>query len=551
MDEAYRSIRFLESQKILYPKRILMMLRLVRLKEWCFEESGSVGRAAALLAIASILSRLLGVLRDRLLATTFGAGMQLDAYYAAFRLPDTLYNLIILGALSAGFLPVFAELKEKKGREEAFAFASQVFGWFACALIVLAVVGIVFAETLVPLIMHGFGGERLDLTVKLTRILFLSPVLLGVSAVFGGVLQSMRKTLVFAFAPVWYNVGILLGIILLTPWLGVMGVAIGVLVGAFFHVMTQGIGAQRLGLAWPTQLRFTPELKRLLVLTGPRLAALGASQVSLVVMLSFASTLQTGSVAVFQLGNNLQSFPLGVVGISFAVAAFPLLSEAAGKGAFDVYHDTLGKTGRRILFFLLPLSLLFILLRAQLVRLILGDGQFDWTATIATAEVVGWLSVSLVAQALIPLLARAFYALQSTWTPFLVTMIGESFTIGLAWQLKGVYGVRGLAIAFSAASAIQLMCLWMALRRRVGARFQAMFIAMSVRSFAACVPALAVAWAVRQTIGTVFPLRTFWQVALQFSVAMASAGVVYLVMMHLMKTEESRELVDRVKRLVS
>ena len=527
-----------------------MMSWLARLKEWCFEESGSIGRAAVLLAAASIISRFLGVFRDHLLATTFGAGAQLDAYYAAFRLPDTLYNLIILGALSAGFLPIFAELKEKKGREEAFAFASQVFGWFACALALLALVGIVFAETLVPIMVHGFSGERLDLTVKLTRILFLSPVLLGVSAVFGGVLQSMRKTLAFAFAPVWYNVGILLGIVLLTPWFGVTGVAMGVLVGAFFHVLTQGIGARRLGLAWPTRLRFTPELKRLLVLTGPRLAALGSSQVSLVVMLSFASTLQTGSVAVFQLGNNLQSFPLGVVGISFAVAAFPLLSEAAGKGAFDVYHDILGKTGRRILFFLLPLSLLFILLRAQLVRLILGDGQFDWAATIATAEVVGWLSVSLVAQALIPLLARAFYALQSTWTPFFVTMFGELLTIGLAWQLKGVYGVRGLAMAFSVASIVQLICLWMALRRRVGARSQSTFIALGVRSFAACVPALTMAWGLRQIVGTIFPLRTFWQVALQFGLASAGAGVVYLGVMYLLEAEEAREMVTRMRKVI-
>lgn len=515
------------------------------------EESGSVGHAAVLLAIASVLSRILGVFRDRLLATTFGAGLQLDAYYAAFRLPDTLYNLLILGALSAGFLPLLAELRAKKGAPEAMRFASLVYGWFALLLAGFGAIGVLFAPQLVPLMVRGFEGERLALTIQLTRILFLSPLLLGVSAIYGGVLQSARKTLAFAFAPVLYNLGILFGVIALVPWFGVMGVAVGVLLGAALHMGVQRHGAYTLGLRWPERLSWTSELRRLCILTAPRLASLGASQVSLVIMLALASTLREGSVAVFQLGNNLQSFPLGVIGISFALAAFPLLSDAAGSGNFAAYHEVLGKTGRRIVFFLLPTSLLFVLLRAQLVRLILGDGQFDWTATIATAEVVGWMSVSLAFQALAPLLTRAFYAMQSTWTPFAVTCVTEVITIISALVLRARFGVAGLAMAFSLASILQVGLLWIALRRRVGAASERSFVRLVGQILLACVPAMVVAWSVRQAVGTVFPLRTFWQVALQFGAAAAGAGAVYILAMYFLKTEESRELVDRVKRLVS
>jgi putative peptidoglycan lipid II flippase len=310
-------------------------------------------------------------------------------------------------------------------------------------------------------------------------------------------------------------------------------------------MVTQGLVAFRLGLHWPKVITWTKEMRQLLTLTAPRLAALGATQLSLVVLLSFASTLRSGSVAVFQLGNNLQSFPLGVIGVSFAVAAFPLLSEAAGLKRFDQYHNALEKTGRMIVFFLLPVSLLFILLRAQLVRLILGDGLFDWTATIETADVVGWFSVSLVAQALIPLLARAFYAIQSTWTPFWITITGELLNIVLALILKDSYGVAGLAIAFSVTTFFQLGMLWLALRRRVGGESQTRFIKMVVQAGLACVPAMLTAYLTRHLVGTLVPLRTFWQVATQFIAASGVAGAVYFACLWFVRIDEARVLADR------
>ncbi len=520
-------------------------------KSVCTDTGASVGHAALLLAFASVVSRVLGVVRDRLLATTFGAGPSLDAYYAAFRLPDTLYHLIILGALSAGFVPLLADIQAKQGKEAMQRFSSLVLGWFGLTLVVSSLVGMVLASRLVPFLVPGFDPERLALTIDLTRLLFLSPLFLGVSAVCGGVLQSARKTLTFAFAPVFYNVGILFGITVLTPFYGIKGVAIGVLLGALLHMLLQGVGAWKEGLRFPERLLWTPDLRRLLVLTGPRLAALGASQISLVVMLAFAASLRTGSVSVFQLANNLQSFPLGVVGISFAIAAFPLLSEAVGKGEFAHYHETLGKTGKRIVFFLLPLSLLIVLLRAQMVRLVLGDGAFDWQATIESSRVVGWLAISLVAQALIPLLARAFYALHSTWTPFAITLIGEVCTLVLAWQLKDLFGISGLAIACSVSFFLQASALWFMLRRRVGADAESGFLRELWCVMIASAPAMALAWLVRDVVGTFYPLRTFWQVALQFGASASVAGTMYLGMTWFLDVEETKELFARLRRALA
>lgn len=526
------------------------MKMFAHIREFVVSETASVGRAAALLGVASILSRLLGVVRDRLLASTFGAGGELDAYYAAFRLPDTLYNLIILGALSAGFVPMLVDIHAKRSESASRQFASLVLGWVMLALMTIALVGAVFAPRIVPFFVHGFDQERMQLTIMLTRVLFLSPVLLGISAVFGGVLQSARKTLAFAFAPVWYNAGILLGILVLTRWFGVLGVAMGVLIGAGLHMITQGVGAFRLGIRLPASLHWTPDMRRLLMLTLPRLAALGASQLSLVILLSFASTLPTGSVAVFQLANNLQSFPLGVIGISFAVAAFPLLSEAAAQSSYADYHAILGKTARRIVFCLLPISLAFVLLRAQLVRLVLGDGAFNWSDTIATAEVLGWFAISLLAQALIPLLTRGFYALHSTWTPFAITLTIEAINIFLAWTLRSVYGIAGLAMAFSFSSGVQVLLLWLFLQRRVGNDSQRDFVRLCAFSALASVPALAAGWVARQAVGTWLPLRAFWQVALQFGAASVAIGVVYLALMYLLKVDEIRDAVARARRLI-
>jgi putative peptidoglycan lipid II flippase len=522
-----------------------------KLKQLWFEKTTGLGTAAILIGSASILSRLLGVIRDRLLAGTFGAGVELDAYYAAFRLPDTLYNLLILGALSAGFIPVFSEYLERRGKEAANVLAEQVISLLGAILLGGSLAGMIGAPWFVPFLVHGFTPEGLTLTIELTRILFLSPFLLGMSAVLGGVLQSTKRFVAFSLAPVFYNVGILLGIIILRRWFGVSGVAWGVILGALIHLLAQWSVAWSLGvrkIVWPTWK--SEGVQRIFRLMIPRTAGLAVSQMNLVILLSFASNLGTGSVSSFQLANNLQSFPLGVIGISFAVAAFPLLSEAVSGGKMDSFHEALSSAARKIFFCLWPASGFFLLFRAQIVRLILGDGRFDWQDTQRTTSVLGWLALSLTAQALIPLIARAFYALQETWTPFWIGVLSEAINLSLAIWLKGTYGIRGLAIAFSVGAFVQLALLWVWLRRRVGTRSQTEFVASAMKTIAASIPAFLVAYGLRHWLGAgpLFPLKYVWQVALQLGLAGGAGACVYFGAAFLVGSSEVNVILTQAKK---
>lgn len=523
------------------------MLRFLK-KLWNGETDGLTA-AAFLVGAASFASRLFGVLRDRILASTFGAGDLLDAYYAAFRIPDTLYNLIIIGALSAGFIPVFTQWYEQKGKEEAFRLAEKVLSVIVTILGIAVIVLFFAVPILVPLIAPGFEGEKLSTTMWLTRLMLLSPIFLGISAVMGGVLQSRRRFFAFSLAPVLYNVGIIFGALVLAPHFGIFGVGLGVILGAFLHFVTQGSVAFKLGLKRLPRPDFKDKgIRRIIKLMIPRTLGLAVTQLNLIVILALASTIGAGSVAVFQLAQNLQSFPLGIFGISFAIAAFPVMAQAAGRNDDDSYKDALNNASRKILFLMIPTMALFILLRAQIVRIILGQGFFDWHDTIRTADVLGWFAVSLIAQGLVPLFMRAYYAIQEVKTPIIITACAEAFSIALAFVLKDSFGVTGLAMAFSTAAIIQITLLVLFLRKRKGALGEGQFglsaLKVAAATFALCV----VAYPIRQIVGTIYPLRTFLQVFMQALLATLGGGVAYFVVAWLLRSRELEEMAHAIKQ---
>jgi putative peptidoglycan lipid II flippase len=252
-----------------------------------------------------------------------------------------------------------------------------------------------------------------------------------------------------------------------------------------------------------------------MALMGPRTAALGISQINLVFLLALATTIEPGAVSVFNLANNLQMFPVGLVGISFAIAAFPALAKAHATEDDDGYRRALSAAARKIIFLIIPATAIFILLRAQIVRLALGDGRFNWNDTVRTADALAWFAVSLVAQSLVPLLARAFYALQDTWTPFWISVVAEVVTIGLAFWLREPFGVMGLAMAFSAAAIVQSLLLGLFLRQMFGQLGKGESSISAYKTAIATVALCCVAFPVRQWLGTIYNLETTWQVALQ------------------------------------
>lgn len=449
-------------------------------------ESTSIRSAALFLGAATLASRLVGIIRDRLLSGAFGAGRELDAYYAAFRTPDFVYNLFVLGAITAGFIPVFTSALAKDGMSpaspEASAkgdggigragnkLASGVMTVLGVALVILAGAGIVFAPLVVNLLAPGFDAAGRTLTVSLTRVMFVSPVFLGLSSVLGGILQTKRRFFIYAFAPVMYNLGIIAGTVFLSPTLGIRGAAYGVAFGSFAHFVVQAVACRAAGFRFhPRWAPKDEDVRAIGRLTAPRVAGLAVGQVNLFILIGMASMLGAGSIAVFNLANNLQNFPVGILGVSFAVAAFPLISELAAKDKKGEMIAQFSRTVRMVLFLVIPATVLFLLLRAQIVRVILGTGSFDWNDTIDTANTLAWFTLSLFAQALYPLVVRVFFALRDVRTPLCTAIFAVVAERSLAWYLlsKGM-GTPGLALAFSVGSILDLALLWALLRRRIG-----------------------------------------------------------------------------------
>lgn len=427
--------------------------------------------AAAIIAVSGLASRALGLFRDRLLADRFGAGPVLDAYFAAYRIPDILYNLVILGALSAAFLPVVSRYLSAgdEGREPAFRMANALLTMAVSALAVVGVLLFAAAPLLVDLLAPGFDAERRALTILFTRIMLLQPIFLGASNVVSGLLLGFRRFVAYAAAPVLYNAGIVLGVLLFVPAVGPSGLAWGVVVGALLHLLVQLPAVARTGFrlrpAFTLQHDGLREIFRLFV---PRLIGLVAGQVGALVVTVIGSGFLAGSIAAYVLAENLQSVPVGLVGVSMAVAAFPFLASAAARQEAAEFTETLSRALRLSLFVSLPASLFLLLFRAQVVRVILGTGAFDWSDTVATLRVLGVLALAVVPQSLIPILVRAFFSVHDTRTPMLVSLLAIVIHVGGAVLLAPALGLQGLAWAFAVSSLAHLVLLLTALHRRLG-----------------------------------------------------------------------------------
>lgn len=398
-------------------------------------EFGGLHKAALLLALSSIGSSLLGLFRDRLLAGTFGASKSLDIYYAAFRIPDFLYIISLSIVSSTVLIPFFLE-KFSNSQEKAHSFFNQVFTVFIFLIIILAILFFCFTPSLVKIIAPGFSEEEQSQLTLLTRILLLSPILLGLSNLISSVIQSFRRFFIYALSPLFYNLSIIFGIVFLRPFFGLKGIVLGVVLGAFLHAFIQMPGLSKLGFLphLTSKINFS-EIKRVILFSLPRSLGLGLHQLIFVVITAIASFLTAGSIAVFNLSLNIQSVLLSVIGVSYSVAAFPTLAKLFEKNDKEKFLAQTFAAARQIIFWSLPLAILFIVLRAQMVRVILGTGAFSWTDTRLVAAALALFSFSITAQALIILFVRAFYAAGKTFKPLSVNIFSSLFIISSSFLL--------------------------------------------------------------------------------------------------------------------
>lgn len=456
------------------------------IKKIIHKEFSSVTSAAFIIAIATLASKFLGIFRDGILANRFPT-VDLDIYYAAFRIPDFIFNIIVLGALSAGFIPVFAKLIARDKKEEAFRAANNILNILLIILSLLTLISIIATPQIIELITPGFDEEKRERTIELTRIMFLSPIFMLLSSITGGILQSYKRFFIYSLSPIVYNLGIIFGAEFLAWEFGLEGLAWGVVLGSFLQFIIQFPTVRILGFKYKLIIDTkSQEVRTIIKIMIPRIFTLIISQVNLLIITVIASTLAEGSLTVFNLANNLQSFPLGIFAISFAVACFPTLSSLNDEKERDKFSSILLSTAKQILYFVIPLSVLLVVLRAQIVRVILGHGYFSWEDTIMTFNTLQIFCFSLFAQALIPLFSRAFWAIHDSKTPFFSALISAIINVILAIELSQSFGLYGLVGAFSISSTINAMVLFILLKRKMGHQdYKDFYITTAKISFAA------------------------------------------------------------------
>lgn len=447
-----------------------------------YREVRGLHQAAYVLALFTLASQLLAIVRDRILAHQFGAGYELDLYYTAFRIPDLLFVLFASVLSVYVLLPFVTKAEVDDDGDGGKVVLAQMFSLFLVVYSSVALVTFVLAPYLMPWLFPGFSTEAYTEIVVMLRILLIQPFLLGVSSLFGVVTQIHHRFVLYALSPLLYNVGIIIGVLLLYPLLGLPGLAWGVVLGAVGHMLVQWplVIKTRLafGVVWRIDWRLVWSVAKVAL---PRALTLSFGQLQMIGFVMIASTLAVGSVAVLQLAYNLQSVPLAIVGMSYSVAAFPVLADLLAKKEEKKFVAYVSTALRHIIFWAVPISALVIVLRAQIVRVLLGSGSFNWDDTRLVAAALALFVLALVAQSVLLLLVRAFYAGGHTRTPLVVTGIGALFGAGSAFvftrlfveapvfagqvsellRLEGVSGVAVLMIplGFLIGILIELVCM--------------------------------------------------------------------------------------------
>jgi len=508
-------------------------------KIW-FKLNNTVTGGAILIAFFSVFAKIVGLIRDRILAANFsGSNIDtLDVYYAAFKLPDLVFNTLVLGALASAFIPVFVKYLQKN-KAEAIVIANSLLNLLLLVIGILTIIFIIFTPFITHLVVPGFVGEKFDLTVQFTRIMFLAIIFFTVSNILSGILNSFKKFLTFSLAPILYNLGIIFGIVYLTRFLGPSGLAWGVVLGAFLHLLVQLPEAIHAGWKYSFHFKFThPGVRRIFTLMLPRTFGLAVGQINQVVTVIIASTLAVGSVAYFNLANNLQSFPISIFGVSIAIACFPAFSQAFAEKNHEQFMINFSVNFRRILYLIIPFSVFLLLLRAQIVRLVLGSGNFTWHDTIQTAQTLGFFSLSLFAQSLIPLLARSFYAFEDTKTPVWISSIGMVINIIGALILGKMYGIFGVAIAFSFASILQMIALLTVLRVKVGYLDDKKLAWSTLKISSLSLLTGILGYVVMQIVAPLVNMRTFFGILIQTVTTLVIGGGSYILLSLLFRFEE-------------
>lgn len=458
-----------------------------------FQEQKTILSAAAVIGFLSLISALLGLVKVRLYAGVVGVGTDFDTFVAAFKLPDFIYSLVVLGSLNAAFIPIFSEFIARNEKSLAWKFVSNILNLALIFFALSSFLIFLLAEPLSTLVAAGFPPSQTQILINLMRIMLLSPILLGVSSFVSGSIQSFKRFWVPFLAPVAYNLGGILGVVFLYQPLGVYGLAWGVVLGSFLHLLIQLPLLKHLGFSYTPLVNLHDQLlRKTLALSFPRVLALASDQIKALLVINLASLLQSGSISILRFAESIFTVPLTIIGVSLAQAALPTLSQEEAKGDLTNFKKILTSSLTQILFLIAPISVVLIFLKIPVVRLVLGVGIFDWTATTSVAWVLALLAISLPASAVSHFLIRAFYALKDTKTPVVASVLSVIVSLLTGVALLPFFQLRGLAFGLSLGAILESLLLGFALKNALAWDLKTILspllkILISAAAMAACV----------------------------------------------------------------
>jgi len=510
-------------------------------------EGEKVSRAAGVVSVFTFLSRVLGLIRDMVIASLFGSGLSADAFFVAFRIPNLLRRLFAEGSLTIAFIPVFTEYLTRKGKNDAFEMARIVLTILSLALAVITVLGVLFSPWIVRVQAFGFGGSgmKYDLTVLLTRITFPYILFISLVAFFMGVLNSLRRFAAPAAAPILLNVGIIGGAFLLSPHLSepIVGVALGVFIGGLLQVALQIPWIMKSGMRLlPSWMPDHPAVRRIGRLMLPAVFGSAVYQFNGFIGTLLASFLPEGSISWLYYADRIVQFPLGVFAIAISTAVLPSLSGHAAEKNLDEFNRTLSHALRLVFFVTIPATVGLVVLGRQIISILLQRGQFSAYATLMTDQALFYYTLGLWAFSGIRILVSGFYALQDTKTPVKVAIVAVVANIALSLMLMGPLRHGGLALALSVASSVQFCLLAVLLFRRVKTLVIGPLLVSAARSgIASLVMGLTLLCAKRW--GLVFgPQSRFLHNILCLSALIVLGTGSYLVSVWFMRAEELKSL---------
>ncbi len=515
-------------------------------------EKSRLSRAAGIVSLFTLISRVMGLVRDMVLARFFGSGVSADAFFVAFRIPNLLRRLFAEGSLTIAFIPVFTEYLTQKGRKEAFDVARTILTLLALVLSVSALLGILLSPWIVRIQAFGFGGsgDRYELTVFLTRITFPYIFFISLVAFFMGVLNSLRRFGAPAAAPIFLNVGIIGAAYFISPHCPqpIVGVALGVLIGGILQVGLQIPWVLKEGLkVFPLWQPDHPAVRRIGLLMLPAIVGSAVYQFNQFMGTLLASFLPQGSVSWLYYADRLVQFPLGIFAIAISTAALPSLSAQAAMQDLDEFQDTLSYSLRLVFFVTLPCVAGLIVLGKPIIRVFFERGAFDSQSTIMTNKALFFYSVGLWAFSGIRVMVSAFYALQDTKTPVKVAIVAAVANLVLSLAFMGPLRHGGLALALSLASSLQFCLLVFFFKRKVPVgKLRAVLVSVSKSILAAASMGVGI-YCLHSTWLSIYPNDGSWGVTTKLGALLLAGIAMYFLVARVIGCRELGSVLDMLR----